>query len=158
MNKLETKIDNTLALIKNDFDDEEGMVVRSLPCWKQMNSVFNLSEDELKLYNLRIDYMLDDKVLTSILADMKRERVLTYDYYDNPMKRAFGVIKKPNWEDFMFFLEDRCMPRTRDRLKEILRDLHLDFYDSLLIVRKTSGRMAEDRRYLQITDFEPEYD
>ena len=147
-------INNSLAVIETDALDEEGMVVRSFAYWKRLNRVFNLSDDELANYNMRIDFMLDDKVLTSILADMAHERVVTYNYYDNPMKRAFGVVKNPKWEDFILFLEDRCMPRSRDRLKDILRDLHLDFYDPLLIVRKTGGRVAEDRRYLKITDYE----
>ncbi len=134
--------------------DEDGLVVRSLSYWKKLNRDFVLNDDELNDYTLRLDYMLDEKVLTTILADCKNERILACNYTENPMKRAFGIKKCPDWTDFIWFLEERCVPRSRDHLKLILRDLHLDFFDPLLIVRKTGGRMAEDRRYIRITDFE----
>lgn len=35
-------------------------------------------------------------------------------------------------------------------MKLILRDLDLPFYDPLLIIEKTKGKMAEDNFWLQI--------
>ena len=134
--------------------DENATVVRSLSYWRRVNREFGLSDSELKDYSMRLDYMLDDKLLTTILADVKKEKILTINYSESPMKCAFGIKKRPTWDDFNFFLKDRCLPSSRDHLKLVLRDMNLDFFDPLLIVRKTGGRMAEDRRSIKITDFE----
>ena len=39
---------------------------------------------------------------------------------------------------------------TRDKMKLVLRDLGVPFYDPYLIVQKTEGRMAEDDFWLKI--------
>lgn len=48
------------------------------------------------------------------------------------------------------FLESRCFPKSRDKMKLILKDLDLPFYDPLMIIQKTEGRMAEDHFWIQI--------
>ena len=35
-------------------------------------------------------------------------------------------------------------PESRDKMKLILKDLGLPFYDPIMIIEKTEGRMAED--------------
>ena len=47
-------------------------------------------------------------------------------------------------------LEDRCFPKTRDHAKEILRELGVPFYDPLLIIEKTKGRMEGDHQWILI--------
>lgn len=64
--------------------------------------------------------------------------------------RAFGVVEHPDWADFQYFLEDRCFPKTRDHAKEILRELGVPFYDPLLIIEKTKGRMEGDHQWILI--------
>lgn len=142
------------AEVETTVPDEIGMLVRSLSYWKKNNQYFELTNQELLDYALRLDYMLDETVLSTILVDYKHERVLVKNFTDHPMKRAFGVKKNPTWEDYLLFLEDRCVPKSRDYMKLILRDYNLDFFDPLLIIRKTGGHMAEDRRYLRIIDLE----
>ena len=41
-------------------------------------------------------------------------------------------------------------PRTRDKMKLILKDLDLPFYDPFMIIEKTEGRMAEDDFWIRI--------
>lgn len=48
------------------------------------------------------------------------------------------------------FLESRCFPSSRDKMKLVLKDLELPFYDPLMIIEKTGGRMAEDDFWIQI--------
>ena len=48
------------------------------------------------------------------------------------------------------FLESRCFPRSRDKMKLILRELDLPFYEPLMIIEKTQGRMAEDNFWIKI--------
>ena len=48
------------------------------------------------------------------------------------------------------FLESRCFPESRDKMKLILKDLGLPFYDPIMIIEKTKGRMAEDDFWIRI--------
>ena len=72
------------------------------------------------------------------------------NYTDRIMFRAFGTNVEPTYDDYLVFLEDRCFPRTRDRLKLVLDDLGIPFYDPFLIVEKTKGKMAEDDFWIMI--------
>ena len=70
----------------------------------------------------------------------------------SPLSTAFGVNRKPTWDDLQTFLKDRCVPQERDGLKYYLSDLGLDCYDPLAIIRKTEGRMAEDSCWIKIVE------
>ena len=48
------------------------------------------------------------------------------------------------------FLKSRCFPETRDKLKLVLDDLNLPFYDPFMIIQKTEGKMAEDDFWIKI--------
>ena len=66
------------------------------------------------------------------------------------MFRAFGVVENPDYERYEEFLESRCFPRTRDKMKLVLKDLDIPFYDPFMIIEKTEGRMAEDDFWIRI--------
>ncbi len=100
-------------------------------------------------FPLRMWYMHDQHVCTLIDVDLAAQRVRIRNYTDDLQMRAFGKIEKPTFKDYEEFLESRCFPRERDKMKLILRDLDLPFYDPLMIVRKTGGRMAEDRFWIK---------
>jgi hypothetical protein len=59
------------------------------------------------------------------------------------------VIEAPTWEDFNYFLKERCFPETRGDAKLLLRQMRIGGYDPLQIVEKTAGRMAEDNLWLK---------
>ncbi len=48
------------------------------------------------------------------------------------------------------FLQSRCFPPERDKIKLQLEALGIPFYDPLLIIEKTEGRMAEDHFWLKV--------
>lgn len=87
---------------------------------------------------------------TIIHADFRNETVEIENKTDRILDRAFGVKEKPTWQDFEGFLEERCFPRTRDKMKLVLKDVGVDYYDPLTIIGKTEGRMAEDDMWLEI--------
>ena len=60
------------------------------------------------------------------------------------MFRAFGVVETPNYNQYQEFLKSRCFPESRDKMKLILKDLGLPFYDPSMSIEKPEGRMAED--------------
>lgn len=52
----------------------------------------------------------------------------------------------------MAFLEERCIPRQREGIREYLDALGLDEYDPWEIVKCTQGRMAEDQQWIEVTE------
>ena len=66
------------------------------------------------------------------------------------MLRAFGPNTEPSYDEYQEFLESRCFPRTRDKIKLELARLDIPFYDPILIIEKTEGRMADDKFHIRI--------
>ena len=102
------------------------------------------------VYPLRLWYMHNQTVCTLIDVDELNQKVRIKNYVEHVMFKAFGVIEEPDYPMYLEFLESRCFPRTRDKMKLILKDLDLPFYDPFLIIEKTEGRMAEDDFWIRI--------
>lgn len=103
-----------------------------------------------KKYPLRLFYMHGQDVCTLIDVDELNHKVEVKNYTDHVMFQAFGNTETVTFEDYKKFLESRCFPKTRDKMKLILKDLDPPFYDPLLIIQKTEGRMAEDDFWIRI--------
>ncbi len=142
----------TLSGYLNRKDENGEEICRTLKKWTELNRRFR--EVDTKDYTLRMDFMCKEECCTMILVDFKHEKIEVVNTTDNLIHRAFGIKAKPDWEDFQDFLESRCFPKSRDQLRLILEDLDLDFYDPLMIIEKTKGRMAEDYQWLKLTYFE----
>ena len=99
---------------------------------------------------LRLWYMHKDTVCTIIDVNEVKREIQIRNYTDNIMFRAFGRTEKPDYQMYEEFLESRCFPASRDKLKLVLRDLDLPFYDPFMIIEKTEGRMAEDDFWIRI--------
>ncbi len=95
-------------------------------------------------YPLRLWYMYKDKKCTLIDVDDIGQKVFVKNYVSNIMFRAFGANEEPTYEEYKEFLKSRCFPETRDKIKIQLEALGLTFYDPMLIIEKTKGKMAED--------------
>ena len=102
---------------------------------------------------MRMTYMCKNIPCTVIDVDFLNSSVKIVNYTDDLLHRAFGIIENPSWEDFMYFLEDRCVPRTRGNIKQILSGLGIDSYDPLQIIEKTQGRLSDDDMWLKIRYF-----
>lgn len=117
-------------------------------------TIYKYLESELRIernpdVTMRIHYMHNDMLCTMIDVDFRHKKIYITNKTNQILLRAFGVVENPDWEQFEYFLESRCFPRTRAYVKEILRDLELDSYDPLQIVEKTQGRMAEDHHWMK---------
>ena len=99
---------------------------------------------------MRMYFMNYDELCTTIDIDFLHETIAIQNYTDAIILRAFGIVEHPTWENFEYFLEDRCFPRTRHRVDELLKELGVPFYDPLLIFEKTKGYMAEDHQWILI--------
>ena len=135
-------------------EDAHRKIYRSLKQWQRLNRDF--PGVDVRDYMIRMDYMNEDECCSRLLVSFRNRKVVVENGTDIPFHRAFGMKAKPTWKDFEEFLEERCMPRTRDRLRLVLEDIGVDSYDPMAIIEKTQGRMAEDRQWLRITYFDPE--
>ena len=140
-----------LALRKNGeniTDIAKRYQVSRQTIYSQIRRAYRFSNDpDVKI---RMYFMNRDDLCTTIDVDFLHERIYIQNYTDQIILRAFGVRDDPKWKDFEDFLEERCFPRTRDHAKEILREMELPFYDPLLIIEKTEGRMAGDHQWIMI--------
>ena len=98
----------------------------------------------------RLNYYNDEELCTVILADFTDRTLFVENKTDLLVKTAFGKKQLPLWEDFVSFLEERCIPRGRVGLREYLESIGVDEYAPWEIVKKTQGRMAEDQQWLEI--------
>ncbi len=127
-----------------------GPVVFALRILEEDDRWVTKLEIPKKEYPLRMWYMHEDKVCTLIDVDEVHRKVRIKNYAKHLMFRAFGVSEMPSYEDYEEWLESRCFPRTRDKMKLMLQELDIPFYDPMLIVKKTKGRMAEDKFWIKI--------
>lgn len=94
--------------------------------------------------------MCGKKLCTLIDVDERKEIVEIRNYTRDYVMRAFGKDESPDFATYKEFLESRCFPRNRDKMKLILEDLDLPFYEPLMIIEKTQGKMAEDDFWIKI--------
>ena len=133
--------------VELSFEDDRIVISRPLDmkrfAWRNVNK-----GHELKTFLFR------DRcgVCTRIFADFTDNTVCIENYTDNLVKTAFGKNTMPTWDDFMAFLEERCVPRERAGIREYLEALGLDEYDPLEIIKRTQGRMAEDDQWIDVID------
>ena len=99
---------------------------------------------------MRVWYMYEHLVCTIIDVDELNREIEVKNYTADPLFRAFGAKLEPGYEDYEAFLESRCFPRTRDKMKLQLKMMDLPFYDPIMIIQKTQGRMADDHFWLKV--------
>ncbi len=93
----------------------------------------------------------DNKTLcTEICADYTDYTLSVQNEAVDVIKTAFGKNYCPTWIDFQSFLNERCIPQSRSGIREYLEAIGLEEYDTLEIIKKTSGRMAEDNQWIEI--------
>ncbi len=96
-------------------------------------------------------YYNGDQLCSRIMADFTAYSIRVENQQDAlVVHMAFGVTPNPSWPDFMAFLEERCVPSTREGLGDYLSTIGLDRYDPVSIVAVTQGRMAEDKQWLEV--------
>ncbi|MBR0090312.1 MAG: transcriptional regulator [Lachnospiraceae bacterium] len=103
-----------------------------------------------KIFPLRLWYMHKKMVCTIIDVDLLSRRVQIKNFHPNVLYCAFGNETQPSFEDYEEFLESRCFPRERDKMKLMLKEMDIPFYDPLMIIEKTEGRMEEDDFWIRL--------
>lgn len=140
----------TVERWESDSKEVTGPVVTLLRILFEKPSLIEYYDIPEKKYPLRLFYMKGKKYCTLIDVDDVRRIVSIKNFTDDPHDRAFGNIERPEYKDYKDFLESRCFPKSRDKMKLILRELNLPFYDPFMIIQKTEGRMADDDFHIVI--------
>ena len=159
---------NRLKLTQKEFADLVNVSVKTVERWEtgnrpvvgpvvalakvlmdypQFSEQYRIPE---KTYPMRLWYMCGSQICSVIDVAEQRKMVKVFNFIRHDQYRAFGRVEMPTFEEYEEFLESRCFPRSRDKMKLMLRELDLPFYDPLLIVEKTGGRMAEDDFWIRI--------
>ena len=99
---------------------------------------------------LKLSYFDGDALCSTIVADTTERHICVENHVDHIIKTAFGNNLLPTWDYFQKFLEERCIPRARAGLREYLETIGVEEYDPIEIIKKTEGRMAEDRQWIKI--------
>ncbi len=97
------------------------------------------------------EYFDKEMLCSTILCDFTDKVIRVKNHTDQILKTAFGVQEQPNWDNFIEFLEERCIPKSRENIHILLEEMGLEEYNPIQIVEKTQGRMAEDFQWLKIT-------
>ncbi len=140
----------TIERWEADKSPVTGPIVPFLTLLRWQPSLTRRAELPEKRLRLRLIYMYESIICTVIDVDETLRQVEIHNYADSVMLRAFGPNTEPTYEEYEEFLESRCFPPTRDKMKLELERLSIPFYDPLLIIEKTEGRMAEDRFWIRI--------
>ncbi len=130
--------------------DGESIVIR--PVAATQYDEFLQDARRLRHDLLVLHFYDGDALCTKICADRTAHRLAILNQTNDILSTAFGVNTAPNWADFEAFLASRCVPKERDGIREYLSALDLESYDSLAIIQKTGGRMAEDHHWIKILE------
>lgn len=90
--------------------------------------------------DIKFDVMFKDEKVASIAV--KDNDVYVSIYTDIRYKQPFNKIV--SLEYIERFLEDRCIPRNRQNINEVLGNLGLENYDVIEILKKTHGVSFDD--------------
>lgn len=97
----------------------------------------------------RYIYMFKHKPMTIIDVNFLEKRIKIQNRTDDIYNRAFGCITNPSWEQFEAFLADRVISKSRYDLDKVLKCLELDYYDPLVIIEKTKGKIEGDKFWIK---------
>jgi DNA-binding transcriptional regulator YiaG len=122
-------------------------LIKMLNIYPEFASDFKIQESK---YPLRLWYMFKEEVCTLIDVDEKNRKVEIYNYTNDLIFRAFGKNEDPSYDEYQGFIESRCFPKNRDNLKVYLRELDIPFYEPLMIIERTLGKMADDNFWIKI--------
>ena len=103
---------------------------------------------------LLLSYYDRETLCSKIAVDYTEKTLCVNDYVSDVIRTAFGNNRTPTWGDYQYFLESRCLPRTRAGLREYLETIGVEGYEPLEIIKKTAGRMAEDEQWIKVEEMQ----
>lgn len=101
---------------------------------------------------MKLEFYDGEILCSKIIADFTDKTLSVENATEHIVKTAFGKNEVPTWEDFQNFLEERCVPRSRSGIREYLETIGVEEYNPLEIIKKTSGKMAEDNQWIKLEE------
>ena len=99
---------------------------------------------------IKFEFYDGEVLCTKIIADFTDKTLSVKNTTEHIVKTAFGKNEVPTWDNFQSFLEERCVPRSRNGIREYLEAIKVEEYNPIEIIKKTSGRMAEDDQWIKL--------
>ena len=127
-----------------------GPIVTLIELFMRKPELVNYMRIPPRTTTMRLYYMYNEMVCTVIDVNEINRNITIRNYIDNPLFRAFGVNTQPDYDDYEEFLKSRCFPESRDKMKIELERLGIPFYDPILIIEKTQGRVEGDNFSIKI--------
>ena len=97
---------------------------------------------------LKLSFYDREHFCTTMLADVSEHMRQVQNHTERIIKTVFGNNLMPTWEDFVFFVEEGCIPHKRAGLRKHVETIGIDEYDPIEIIKKAEGRMAEDDQWI----------
>lgn len=97
----------------------------------------------------KLSFYDGEELCTVIYADFTDKILKAENFTKDVVKTAFGNNKNLMWEDFMNFLEERCIPKERSGIREYLEAIGVAEYNPIEIIQKTKGKTAEDNQWIE---------
>ena len=143
------ELDLTDSKMEIAFDGERIVISPHL-------SMENFIENKKTLGHklIKIEFYDREVLCTKIVADFTDKTLSVENATEHIVKTAFGKNEVPTWEDFQSFLEERCVPRSRSGIREYLETIGVEEYNPVEIIKKTSGRMAEDDQWIKLEEIQ----
>jgi hypothetical protein len=89
-------------------------------------------------------YMKNDNIMTSISVK-QGSKVHFVNFTDKPLDCAFGLQSSPvGLNALIDFLGERCVPKSRFNIDEVLKNMGLSEYNEVDIIEKTYGILIDD--------------
>ena len=134
----------TVERWESSEDAIEGPVAVLMYILRMYPDVDERLKEPESAYPLRLIYRKGSMICSVIDVDEIKRLVKVTNYRYDMTELPFGNRREPTFEEYEEFLESRCFPRTRKWVDLELKKLGLPFYDPLMIIEKTEGRMVED--------------
>ncbi len=99
-----------------------------------------------------LKYYDNNRICSVIVADYTDKSLSVDNKTTDIVKTAFGINISPTWNDYIFFLQSRTIPLERGDSREYFELIGVDNFDLLEVIKKTSGRIAEDHQWISITE------
>ena len=137
--------------INDDFREMEIEFKDMQIILSRKSSIEELIAQHSNHHDVRLFKYFNGKILcTTIYADFTDEKITIENHINDPVNTAFGNNDLPIWDDFLYFLQERCIPKQRAGLREYLETIGVDEFDPFEIIKKTTGRMAEDDQWIEM--------
>lgn len=90
------------------------------------------------------------ELTAKIVADYEAHTVEVTNFKDDSYYLPFSPKITPTWEQWQWLLQSRCPSEHYAFIEQVLEKIGLDHYDTLEIIKKTKGKMANDNHSIEL--------